>query len=112
MELIIKNIEELIPRTYYVQKTEYGDEKLNNIFNYVCFLVNEDEAIQKRLNINIETVLYTKFYWYTKYKNRYIELYGSDAGIEQQQFKLIEEIEQKLNDVNWNLIEEIETGKI
>ena len=45
------------------------------------------------------------------YKNRYNELYGKDVGIDQQQYKIIEEMTQRINDVDWSFIQMIEEGK-
>ena len=52
--------------------------------------------------------MYSKYYWYDKYKNRYQKLYGKDAGVEQQQFMLLEEIEDKIGTVDWETVEKIE----
>lgn len=45
------------------------------------------------------------------YFNRYNELYGKDVGIDQQQYKIIEEMTQRINDVDWSFIQMIEEGK-
>ena len=39
----------------------------------------------------LEVVLYSKYYWLMRYVKKYNEVNGYDAGMEQQQFKLIEE---------------------
>ena len=56
-------------------------------------------------------ILYSKYYWCTQYKNRFNELYGKDVGIDQQQYKIIEEMTQRINDVDWSFIQMIEEGK-
>ncbi|HDR7659991.1 TPA: hypothetical protein QCX68_005590, partial [Bacillus wiedmannii] len=43
------------------------------------------------------------------YKKRYFEVYGYDAGIEQEGFKLLEELENELEDgIDWVIIQDIE----
>lgn len=46
-----------------------------------------------------------------QYKNRFNELYGKDVGIDQQQYKIIEEMTQRIEDVNWNFIQMMEEEK-
>jgi len=43
---------------------------------------------------------------------KYNEVNGYDAGIGQQQFKLIEELEQRLGDVDWDLLQKIDDDMV
>lgn len=44
--------------------------------------------------------------------DRFFEVYGFDAGIEQQQFKIIEEMDQRIDNVDWNFVERLNTGEV
>lgn len=111
MELIKNKVEEIIVKSGYTYKEEYSDKQLNTLFNYWYFFDEREKEIQELSEVSLETILYSKYYWCTQYKTRFNELYGKDAGIDQQQYKIIEEINQRINDVNWNLIQMIEEGK-
>ena len=92
-----------------MEKMEYNcifydkDEQLNFMFN--CYRFLEMQALAS--HETLETILYSKYYWYDKYKNRYQKLYGKDAGVEQQQFMLLEEIEDKIGTVDCETVEKI-----
>ena len=43
---------------------------------------------------------------------KYNEVNGYDAGMEQQQFKLIEELQQRLGDVDWDLLQRIDDDMV
>lgn len=111
MNLLIKDIEYLIIKSDYKFKYEYKDFELNEFFNYWSFFEQKEMIIKELTNVTLDIILYSKYYWCTKYKNKYIQLYGQDMGIEQQQYKIIEEFEQRLNiNIDWNIIEKIEEG--
>lgn len=105
--IIIKDkIEELIKEINFLKTKKYDDEELNDYYNYWCFFIEQEEKIIKVSNISLEIVLYSKYYWSEKYKNRYISIYGMDVSIEQQQYKILEEMERRLqDDIDWSLIE-------
>ena len=94
MEILKENIDELLMKTKYITKNQYKDIKLNTFLNYWIFFDS-------------------KYYWCSKYKDRYTALYGQDVGIEQQQYKIIEEIEQRItDDINWNFIKLLEENNL
>ena len=115
MEIIRNNIDEIIDKLGYTYKKEDSNTQLNIFLTYWHFFDEKEKDIQEFLRISLETILYSKYYWCTLYKKRYHELYGEDTGIDQQQYKIIEDMTQRLNDVDWNLIqmiEELECSKI
>ncbi len=87
----------------------YEDKTLNEYANNYKVLAENRKNIMLILDKDLETVLYSEYYWYTKFKNYYKKVYGEDAGVEQGQFKLIEEIEGQLEQgVDWGIIQSIE----
>ena len=92
-------------------ETVKSDKQLNILLNYWYFFDEKEKEIQELLGVSLESILYSKYYWCTQYKNRYNELYGKDVGIDQQQYKIIEEMTQRINDVDWSFIQMIEEGK-
>ncbi len=109
MKMLKENMEALLLKVSYSRKSEYEDKELNDFFNYWFVFEEKEDDILRLKDESIDSMLYTKYYWCTKYKKRYEELYGYDAGIEQQQYKLIEELQARINEtVNWSLLESME----
>lgn len=104
-------LEEMIEleKDYSVNFTDISDKKLKKYLMYYDFLSNNIENIISK--VDKRSIIYSKYYWYIKYKQRYFEVIGYDAGIEQEGFKLLQEIENELEDgVDWSIIQEIEEG--
>lgn len=112
MEIIKSKVEEIMVKVGYSYKEEYSDKQLNILLNGWYLFDEKEKEIQEILEVSLETILYSKYYWCTQYKNRFNELYGKDVGIDQQQYKIIEEMMQRINDVDWSFIQMIEEGKI
>ena len=111
MEIIKNKVEDIIVKAGYACKEEYSDKQLNSLLNYWYFFDEKEREIQELLGVSLEIILYSKYYWCTQYKNRFNELYGKDVGIDQQQYKIIEEMMQRINDMDWSFIQMIEDGK-
>lgn len=112
MEIIKCNVKNLIIEMEYKFIQKYSDNQLNTFFNYWNFFEEKEKKIQELGEISLDTILYSKYYWCTQCKNRYNKIYGRDVGIEQQQYKIIEEIEQKQSSVNWQLLQMIDEGNV
>ena len=95
-------IKELFKRAGYEPKKKYDNEELEQFFHYWNFLEERESFVTEFMNEPLDVILYSKYYWYSKLKNKYVELYGFDAGMEQIQYKIIEEMEQRLDEVDWN----------
>lgn len=113
MKILKENIDELLVKTKHIVQKQYNDIKLNIFLNYWIFFDEKETMIQELTNEPLEVILYSKYYWCSRYKDRYTELYGHDAGIEQQQYKIIEELEQKVAyDIDWNFIQFLEENNL
>ena len=90
--------------------TNLGDEDLKIKLNHYLFLEKyADDILASDIEISIEDLLYSQYFWLTKYKDRYISIVGYDAGLEQQVFKLAEEIDQQIEaGIDWSIFEKIE----
>ena len=109
---IIKNkVEEIMIKSGYICKKKYSDGQLNLLLNCWIFFEEKEKEIQKLSGESSDIILYSKYYWCMQYKNRFNELYGKDVGIDQQQYKIIEEMTQRIEDVNWNFIQMMEEEK-
>lgn len=111
MEIIKDNIEEVLMEADYVHIEKFSDKQLNLLYNYWYFLSEYEEYLKVSKNISLEICLYSKFYWFSRLADRFYEVYGFDAGIDQQQFKMIEEMDQRIDNVDWNLVEMFQQGK-
>ena len=110
MKLIKDEIKELMTKINYTCVNKYSNAKLNEEINIYLLLCEEENTIQNEFGKSVEEILYSKYYWFTKFKNRYEVEFGEDAGISQIQYKIIEELEQTLeNGVDWEEIQNIES---
>ena len=95
-----------------IDKVE-DDERINQYGAYWNVLDQNEDEISSRLGVPLESILYSKYYWCTKYKERYNQLYGFDAGLEDQQCNMLPEIQYKLGEnTDWDLLEKIDSNKI
>ncbi len=95
-----------------------SDEELRALYNATIedSVLNEWFARFSFLRLSVHTlpenkssIYYSMYYWFIQFKKRYVALMGPDAGIEQQGFQLLEEIDQELEEsIDWGIIEEIE----
>ena len=111
MEIIKNKVEDIMVKVAYEDKEEYSDTQLNSLLNHWCLFDEKEREIQELFGVSLELILYSKYYWCTQYKNRFNELYGKDVGVDQQQYKMIEEMMRRINDVDWGLIQMIEEGR-
>ncbi|WP_242214114.1 hypothetical protein [Bacillus cereus group sp. BfR-BA-01383] len=96
-----------IEKDKLVVRNDISDTTLKRFLNYYNLFSNN--VIDFAEKEGKPTILYSKYYWYTKYKKRYFEVYGYDAGIEQEGVMLLEEIEDDLEDgIDWIIIQDIE----
>lgn len=88
-----------------------SDERLKEFWSYYDFL--SKTAMNLIGKEKKHSIMYSTYYWYTKYKKRYFEVHGYEAGIEQDGIRLLEELENELEDgVDWSIIQEIEENLV
>ena len=85
----------------------YEDNELNEAINYALLLENNEQKILTIKKYALSDILYARYYWFTKFLVQYEKLYGKDAGMEQQQFKIIEAMDY-VGCVDCSLLEKIE----
>lgn len=107
MELILENMDELLAKTGYCIKREYENQFLNSLYNYCLLFFCKESEIIALTREPLEVILYSKYFWLTQYMKKYNEINGYDAGLRQQRFKLIEELGQRLENVDWDLLQKI-----
>ena len=113
MNIIKENIEELFTETQYIKRKEYDDKIINELFNRWIFFEEYEKDIQRITNELVDVILYSKYYWSSRFIERYEDLYGLDVSIEQQRYKIIEELERRISgDIDWEFIESLENEKI
>lgn len=109
MNIIKENLNDLIIKTQLVINNDLKNKELNEAVSFLRLFDEREKETMEILNVGLDSILYSKYYWCTKYKVLYNDFYGADVGVEQQQYKIIEEIEQNLKEgVDWNVIQNIE----
>lgn len=109
MILLREAIESLFQKVDYPLKNKYDNEELNRLLNYWLLLEECRSMIQELSGESLETILYSKYYWSSRFIEMYTELYGVDAGLKQQQYKILEEMDQELSGgIDWKIIPKLE----
>lgn len=108
MILLLNNMDELLTKSGYCIKRYYNNQFLNCLHNYCSMFFCKETNIIALTGAPLEVILYSKYFWLTQYMKKYNEIYGYDAGIEQQKFELIEELENRLGNVDWDLLQKID----
>ena len=111
MELI-KNIDKLLDKINYTYTIKYSDNQLNNYFNYWYFFDTQEVVVQELTSASIEKILYSKYYWSSRYIDKFNKLYGEDKSVEQQRYKILEDMDQRLGKIDWNFVQRIHEGKV
>lgn len=109
MKLYTDRISQFIIDTNYTIIKFYENENVNIFMNYFNLLDKNESILLKDTSIELNTLLYTKYYFFAKFKKEFSKYYAHDEGVEQQMFKIVEEIDQKLEEgVDWSVIKSIE----
>lgn len=108
MKILKNNVDALISKVKYTFEKVYDDQEMNTLFNLWRLFDTRETEIRDVTGETVETVLYSKYYWCTKYKNLYNRMFGGDVGLDQQQYRIIEEINRRVDSVDWELIQMIE----
>ena len=108
MYIIKDEIEQLKNSCNYDNVDTYPEKDLNRVFNNWVFLDKFEAELCEGKEYSLDNILYSKYYWCTQFKNKYNALCGTDVGLDQQQFKIIEQKTECLDEVDWDLIKSIE----
>lgn len=68
----------------------YEEDEMNIAINYALSLEENEQEILTGKKYTLSDILYGRYYWFTRFLVRYEAFYGKDAGMEQQQLKIIE----------------------
>ena len=97
METLLK---ELTPETSCRPKI-FPDATLNLYAQFCRLLEDREEEIRSTEHVPLETILLSRYYWTAQLSRLHSILYGPNAGLEQQNFKVIEEMDQRLDPPCW-----------
>ena len=109
MEIIKSNMEQMMKELNYADKNQYSDGLLNTLYNYITFLEECEDEIVSTEKASFETLAYSKYYWHSHFTSRFREIYGFDAGIEQQQDMALYELENRVENVDLEFVERLYT---
>ena len=86
----------------------YEEKSLNIAINNAMILEIREKQVVTLCKWTLADVLYSRYYWYTKFLVDYEKLYGKNGSMEQAQFKIIEKIDSTIREVDFELLECIE----
>jgi hypothetical protein len=113
-ELLIDNEQDLINT---IELSGYDKDLLKDSeseFYIKAFVLFTHFPERVRLNRNLSDIdsLYNQYYWLRQICRFSADKMGSDKGIPQHLFQLIEEMDRTTNEVDWKMIEKIDKGEI
>lgn len=86
----------------------FRDQKVSDnefIYNFLC--VNKNFILKNSNEFTVEDLWYSEYYYLMCVKNQNEQNFGYDAGFEQMCFKLLGDIENKI-DIDWDIIRNLE----
>lgn len=99
-----KLVDEILNEASYRKDLIKLNFKWSEYLKFYLILTYGNNKIQQLPN----EVLYTsRYYWLKMFYHYYTLCFGTEAGIEQQIGKLIEEMCNNLKDYDWSILEEI-----
>lgn len=109
MRLLIDELDGLKRDLQFTDRTECDDAEQALCESNCAFLWDHEAQIMATTDIPLDVILYSLYYWQHRLLSRMAALSQYDAGAEQQQFQLIEEIESRLGAVDFALLKQIES---
>lgn len=106
IERIVKEQKFEIDDSHIIEIHE--QELKRSLYNYL-FLKQYIDVLHNQYFFTFEELLYSQYYWFLHFKKKYGARFGSDAGMEQQAFQLLESLTGEMEEIDWGLIEEIES---
>lgn len=87
---IIKLIDKPIDKKYFINIED--DDIRTLLDNYLYLTYYQDNVAEQLQIVSKEILFYSRYYWFNKFMKKYFSKYGYDAGIEQQAFEILEQI--------------------
>jgi hypothetical protein len=72
------------------------------------YILLEEFAFHFLTDYSMLDVFYNKYYYYCQFIKLYQIKYGENSDFDQQRFKIIENAGNAINDIDWNIVEQIE----
>lgn len=108
MTLLTDNqLDKYMEKFSYQLHKEFENENMNKSYNYFIFLSRHKNELMQN-HISLEAILYTTYSVFTKFLQDYEKNIQKDAGLEQQHYNLIQDIEREIGTVDWDLLQKIE----
>ena len=118
MTLLTENqLDKYMEKFSYQLHKEFENENMNKSYNYFIFLSRHKNELffyfrdcykLMQNHISLEAILYTTYSVFTKFLQDYEKNIQKDAGLEQQHYNLIQDIEREIGTVDWDLLKKIE----
>ena len=110
VERIIESIDEMKEQFNFVPSNSYSDALMNLYYNNCIFLDDYTGRILAESKATMECVLYSEYYWGHCFIKRAKELMYTDAGFEQWHYKIIEKMEHSGMEIDYALLERIDSN--
>lgn len=116
MEILMANKLENIIRALNFKDSEaekIEDPLLSKFLKYVHILGKLETKAIKENSSEINSLFYSRYYWFNQFMERYFVLYGHDEGLQQQSLKMLSDYNEQFPEkIDWNIIKQIENKSI
>lgn len=99
-------VSKIVNNHSYSEELLFNGDEWSNYFKIYLLLTHEPNVIEKTKLKPID-LLINRYYWFKKFYQSYSLTKGTDAGIEQQIFEIVEEIGNHDN-FDWLIIQSID----
>lgn len=86
----------------------YPEEGLNRLCAYCRALDEYEEQILRLTGAELRTLLMSKYYWRSRLETLYERLHGSNGSLSQYTYKAIEELDQRVENLDWAVLERLD----
>lgn len=101
-KLDISLIDEITHKYSYSKELVFSSFAWANYLKYYMLLTHLADDKIDELNLQVN-----RYYWFKKFYYQYSKSNGVDVGMEQQLVKILETIDSKFKDFNWDEIKKI-----
>ena len=86
----------------------YPEEALNRLCAYCRALDEYEEQILQLTGAKLRMLLVSKYYWRSRLETLHEHLQGSDGSLSQYTYKAVEELDQRVEDMDWAALERLD----
>jgi hypothetical protein len=84
---------------------DFDDPLYGAAFQHYLLFTHWPDLLKMTRGLTPQAMYYNRYYWFLKFAKLYMRKHGSDAGMEQQAFQLLEQMDCE---IDWYIVEQID----